>query len=75
MEFVVFLGAVFVAAVIVMWWNRRDRPDAIPQIPLAPGDHPEASISNESAVGPHRNVGRPWRVDRGNQGPGGGHSD
>jgi len=65
MEIVVFLAVVFVVAVFIMWRLRGGGSGETPPTPLAAGDRPEASISNESTVGPHRNVGRPWREDRG----------
>lgn len=75
MEIVVFLGSLFIAAVIVMWWSRRAGSGDNSPSPMAGGDQPEAAISNESTIGPHRNVGRPWRVDSGNSRDGGGPSD
>lgn len=75
MEIVVFLGALFIAAVLVMWWSRRGGGGDSSPSPMADGDQPEVAISNESTIGPHRNVGRPWRVDRGNSRDRGGPSD
>lgn len=69
MEIVVFAAAVFVVAVLVMWRSRRGGTAEIAPIALADGDRPEPGVSNESAIGPHRNVGRPWRVDRGDGPP------
>lgn len=69
MEIVVFLGVVLVAVVLIMWWSRRGASaDSLP-LPMAAGDRPEPGISNESSIGPHRNVGRPWRADQGDGRP------
>ena len=66
-EIFVFLGVVFVVVVAVLWRSRAGGSGELPPTPSARGDRPEAAISNESTIGPHRNVGRPWRADPGDR--------
>jgi hypothetical protein len=69
-EIVAFLVLAFVVAVFVLWRVRGGGSgEASPMPP--DGDRPEAAISNESTIGPHRNVGRPFHVDRGGPPSGG----
>ena len=65
MEIVAFLALAFIVAVLIMWRVRSGGSGEASPTPAAVGDRPEASISNESTVGPHRNVGRPWRDGHG----------
>jgi hypothetical protein len=69
MEILVFLAGAFAVTVYLIWRSRR-RSGLRSPIPPAEGDRPEPAISNESAMAPHRNLGRPWYVDRGDRPPG-----
>jgi hypothetical protein len=68
-EVLVFFGIVIVVAIVLLWRGRRGGSGAALATPPAAGDRPEPAISNESSLAPHRNVGRPWRVDHGEQPP------
>jgi hypothetical protein len=68
LEVFVFLGVAFVLVVFVLWWSRRGGSEDDSPIPPAGVDRPEPSISSESSLGPHRNVGRPWRAEPGDPG-------
>jgi hypothetical protein len=70
MEIPVFLAGAFAVLVLLLWrGRRRTSRDVATYVDEA--DRPEAAISNESRLGPHGNVGRPWRVDRGGRPSGG----
>jgi hypothetical protein len=71
MEIVGFLALAFIVALLIMWRVRSGGTGEAPPTPAAVGDRPEASISNESTLGPHRNVGRPWRDGHGDPQSGG----
>ena len=60
-EIVVFLAVAFVVATLLLWRSRRGGTGD-PVVP-SPGDRPEPAISNESMIGPHRNLGRPFHVE------------
>jgi hypothetical protein len=68
-EVFVFFGIAFVIVVALLWRTRRGTTGEDSPVPLAAVDRPEPSISNESVIGPHRDVGRPFRVDRGERPP------
>ncbi|HYK96694.1 MAG TPA: hypothetical protein VE011_12655 [Candidatus Dormibacteraeota bacterium] len=66
-EILVFFAIAFVVVVGLLWWSRRgDAADPAP-IARAVVDRPEPGISNESSIGPHRDIGRPFRVDHGDR--------
>ncbi len=71
MEIPVFLALVFAVAVLFIWLSRRRDADADQSGPAAGGDRPEPALSSESGIAPHRNLGRPIRVDRGDGPPAG----
>jgi len=70
-ELVVFLVVALVVVIALLWRSRRGTTGEDSPVPLANVDRPEPSISNESVIGPHRDVGRPFRVDRGGGPPDG----
>jgi len=74
-EVFVFLAIALVVVVALLWRSRRGTTGSDSPIPLADVDQPEPSISNESGIGPHRDMGRPFRVDRGAGPPDGTEGD
>jgi len=66
-EILVFLGAVFAIGVVLLWRARRGGTGDPVAPPAAFGDQPERIISVESSIAPHRNIGRPFRVDQGDR--------
>jgi len=76
LEIVVFLVIVFVVAVALLWRGRRGTTGQDAPVALANIDRPEPRISSESSLGPMRNLGRPFHVDRGERPlDGGGQED
>jgi hypothetical protein len=69
-EVLVFILVVFAVAVILLWRSRRGGSGGDEPMSRAPGDRPEPSISNESGIGPHRDLGRPFHVDHGERSAG-----
>jgi hypothetical protein len=61
----VLLGVLFVVAAILLWRSRRGGTGDLPANPLGDGDRPEPALSTESSIGPNRNLGRTWKIDRG----------
>jgi hypothetical protein len=70
-EILVFVVVVFAIAVLLLWRTRRGGSNGEDPASRAPGDRPEPSISNESGIGPHRDLGRPFHVDHGERPAGG----
>jgi hypothetical protein len=66
-EILVFLTVVFAIGVVLLWRARRGGTGDPESPPSAVGDRPERMISVESAIAPHRNIGRPFRVDSGDR--------
>ena len=68
-EVLAFLGVAFIVVVALLWRSRRGGTGDADTVPKAQPDRPEPVISSESLLGPHRNLGRPFHVDRGERPP------
>ena len=62
---VIILGVVLALVLLLLLRNRRGTNMDNATRPLDERDRPVPAISGESTIAPQRNLGRPWRVDRG----------
>jgi hypothetical protein len=66
-EILVFFVGAFVVVVFLLGRSRRSGSADDTPTPRAGGDLPEPNLSNQSSIGPHRNMGRAFRVDQGDR--------